>query len=61
MRFLGVSDGNMAEGSLRCDVNVSVRPRGASKLGTKVNKTLLRRMTAHMRDSRRLAALPRLR
>ena len=36
MRYLGISDGNMAEGSLRCDVNVSVAPKGADKLGTKV-------------------------
>ena len=33
--WLGVSDGNMEEGSLRCDANVSVRPRGHTKLGTK--------------------------
>jgi aspartyl-tRNA(Asn)/glutamyl-tRNA(Gln) amidotransferase subunit B len=33
---LGVCDGNMEEGSLRCDANVSLRPRGASALGTKV-------------------------
>ena len=32
---LGVNDGNMEEGSLRCDANVSVRPAGASALGTK--------------------------
>jgi len=32
---LGVNDGNMEEGSLRCDANVSVRPRGAATLGTK--------------------------
>ena len=32
---LGVNDGNMEEGSLRCDANVSVRPKGESKLGTK--------------------------
>jgi len=32
---LGVSDGNMEEGSLRCDANVSVRPAGATQLGTK--------------------------
>jgi len=32
---LGVSDGNMEEGSLRCDANVSVRPRGQTTLGTK--------------------------
>jgi aspartyl-tRNA(Asn)/glutamyl-tRNA(Gln) amidotransferase subunit B len=33
--WLGVNDGNMDEGSLRCDANVSVRPKGAEKLGTK--------------------------
>ena len=33
--WLDVNDGNMEEGSLRCDANVSVRPRGASALGTK--------------------------
>jgi aspartyl-tRNA(Asn)/glutamyl-tRNA(Gln) amidotransferase subunit B len=32
---IGVNDGNMEEGSLRCDANVSVRPRGASALGVK--------------------------
>jgi aspartyl-tRNA(Asn)/glutamyl-tRNA(Gln) amidotransferase subunit B len=32
---IGVNDGNMEEGSLRCDANVSVRPQGASALGTK--------------------------
>ena len=32
---LGVNDGNMEEGSLRCDANVSVRPVGATTLGTK--------------------------
>src|SRR5687767_9759910 len=32
---LGVNDGNMEEGSLRCDANVSVRPAGQTKLGTK--------------------------
>jgi aspartyl-tRNA(Asn)/glutamyl-tRNA(Gln) amidotransferase subunit B len=35
LRQLGVSDVNMAEGSLRCDANVSVRPQGATELGTK--------------------------
>ena len=34
--YTGVSDGNMEEGSLRCDANVSVRLRGASEFGTKV-------------------------
>jgi aspartyl-tRNA(Asn)/glutamyl-tRNA(Gln) amidotransferase subunit B len=33
--WLGVNDGNMEEGSLRCDANVSVRPAGADVLGTK--------------------------
>jgi aspartyl-tRNA(Asn)/glutamyl-tRNA(Gln) amidotransferase subunit B len=33
--WLGVNDGNMEEGSLRCDANVSVRPSSASALGTK--------------------------
>ena len=34
--YLGVSDGNMQEGSLRCDVNISVRPVGQEVFGTKV-------------------------
>jgi aspartyl-tRNA(Asn)/glutamyl-tRNA(Gln) amidotransferase subunit B len=33
--YTGVSDCNMEEGSLRCDANVSIRPRGISELGTK--------------------------
>jgi len=33
--WLGVNDGNMEEGSLRCDANVSVRPAGQQALGTK--------------------------
>jgi aspartyl-tRNA(Asn)/glutamyl-tRNA(Gln) amidotransferase subunit B len=36
LRYLGVSDGNMQEGSLRCDVNISVRPVGNQEFGTKV-------------------------
>jgi aspartyl-tRNA(Asn)/glutamyl-tRNA(Gln) amidotransferase subunit B len=36
VRYLGVSDGNMQEGSLRCDVNISVRPVGREEFGTKV-------------------------
>ncbi|HEY9603609.1 MAG TPA: Asp-tRNA(Asn)/Glu-tRNA(Gln) amidotransferase subunit GatB [Allocoleopsis sp.] len=36
MRYIGVSDGNMQEGSLRCDVNISVRPVGQKEFGTKV-------------------------
>jgi len=33
---LGVTDGNLQEGNFRCDANVSIRPRGAEKLGTRV-------------------------
>lgn len=36
VRYIGVSDGNMQEGSLRCDVNISVRPVGQEKFGVKV-------------------------
>ena len=35
VRYLEISDGNMQEGSFRCDANVSVRPVGQSKLGTR--------------------------
>ncbi len=35
IQYLGVSDCKMEEGSLRCDANLSVRPRGSNKLGTK--------------------------
>ena len=34
--YLGVCDGNMEQGSLRCDANISLRSRGAAELGTKV-------------------------
>ena len=34
--YLGINDGNLEEGSFRCDANVSVRPRGTAKLGTRV-------------------------
>jgi aspartyl-tRNA(Asn)/glutamyl-tRNA(Gln) amidotransferase subunit B len=36
VRWIGICDGNMEEGSLRCDANISVRLRGDSQLGTKV-------------------------
>ena len=35
VRYLGISDGNMEEGSLRCDANVSVRPQGREAFGTR--------------------------
>lgn len=36
VRFLEISDGNMEEGSLRADLNVSLKPKGSKTLGTKV-------------------------
>ena len=36
VRYLGVCDGNMEEGSMRCDANISVRKKGDERLGTKV-------------------------
>jgi aspartyl-tRNA(Asn)/glutamyl-tRNA(Gln) amidotransferase subunit B len=36
LQYLEICDGNMEEGSFRCDANVSVRPAGSSQLGTKV-------------------------
>jgi aspartyl-tRNA(Asn)/glutamyl-tRNA(Gln) amidotransferase subunit B len=36
VRHLGICDGNMEEGSMRCDANISVRKKGETKLGTKV-------------------------
>src|SRR5574341_2266024 len=36
LQYLEICDGNMEEGSFRCDANVSVRPAGSTKLGTKV-------------------------
>jgi aspartyl-tRNA(Asn)/glutamyl-tRNA(Gln) amidotransferase subunit B len=36
LQYVGVCDGNMEEGNLRCDANVSVRPRGSARFGTKV-------------------------
>jgi aspartyl-tRNA(Asn)/glutamyl-tRNA(Gln) amidotransferase subunit B len=35
VRYLGICDGNMQEGSFRCDANVSVRPRGQQAFGTR--------------------------
>lgn len=36
LRYLGVCDGNLEEGSMRCDCNVSIRKKGETKFGTKV-------------------------
>ena len=35
VRYIGVCDGNMEEGSFRCDANISLRPKGSEKLGTR--------------------------
>jgi aspartyl-tRNA(Asn)/glutamyl-tRNA(Gln) amidotransferase subunit B len=35
LRYLNISDGNMQEGSFRCDANVSIRPKGSDTLGTR--------------------------
>jgi aspartyl-tRNA(Asn)/glutamyl-tRNA(Gln) amidotransferase subunit B len=50
LRYLGVCDGNMEEGSLRCDANISLRPRGQDALGTKVE---IKNMNSfrHVRDA----------
>lgn len=50
VRYLQVSDGNMEEGSLRCDANVSVRPRGHSDFGTRTELKNLNSMR-HVEDA----------
>ncbi len=35
VRYLGICDGNLEEGSFRCDANVSIRPKGSRELGTR--------------------------
>jgi aspartyl-tRNA(Asn)/glutamyl-tRNA(Gln) amidotransferase subunit B len=71
---IGINDGNMEEGSLRCDANVSLRPEGASDLGTKtevknlnsfrhVQRALeyeIERQTALLRDGGRIEQETRL-
>jgi len=52
VRYLGICDGNMEEGSLRCDANVSVRPRGQSTFGT---KTEVKNMNSFRNVERALA------
>lgn len=49
VRWLGISDGNMEEGSMRCDVNISVRPMGSSTFG---NRCEIKNMNS-MRFARR--------
>ena len=45
VRYLDVCDGNMEEGSLRCDANVSIRPIGTTAFGTKVEVKNMNSMT----------------
>ncbi len=74
VRYLGISDGNMEEGSLRCDANISLRPRGQDELGVKselknmnsfrhVQKALeyeIRRQSALLMDNRKVVQETRL-
>ena len=52
VRYLGICSGNMEEGSLRCDANVSVRPRGQKAFGT---KTEVKNMNSFRNVERALA------
>ena len=45
VRYLEICDGNMEEGSMRCDVNVSVRKKGSDKFGTRVEVKNINSMT----------------
>ena len=74
VRYLDISDGNMEEGSLRCDANISVRPKGEDSLGVKtelknmnsfrhVQRALeyeIRRQTALLLDGGRVVQETRL-
>ncbi len=64
LRFAGVSDCRMEEGSMRCDVNLSVRPEGSDKLGVRTEIKNMNSLTAIMRaieyeSSRHIDALER--
>lgn len=52
VQYLEICDGNMEEGSLRCDANVSVRPRGREKFGT---RTELKNMNSFRNVERAIA------
>jgi aspartyl-tRNA(Asn)/glutamyl-tRNA(Gln) amidotransferase subunit B len=52
LRYLGICDGNMEEGSFRCDANISLRPVGSEKFGT---KTELKNMNSFRHVQRALA------
>ncbi|MCK9281992.1 MAG: Asp-tRNA(Asn)/Glu-tRNA(Gln) amidotransferase subunit GatB, partial [Melioribacteraceae bacterium] len=52
LTYLGICDGNMEEGSLRCDANISIRPKGETYLGT---KTEIKNMNSFRNVERALA------
>jgi len=63
LQYLGVSTGNMEEGSFRCDANISIRARGTSELGPKVEvknmnsfRAVFRAMEFEEKRQRKLAA-----
>src|SRR5205823_12071567 len=49
LRYLGVSDANMEEGNFRCEPNLSLRPRGATQFGSKVELKNLNSFRAALR------------
>ena len=62
VRWLGISDGNMEEGSLRCDLNVSVRKKGETRLGQRceiknVNSMRFARRAIEFEEKRQIAVL----
>jgi len=62
VRWLDISDGNMEEGSLRCDVNISVRPIGADQLGKRcevknINSMRFARKAIEFEATRQIALL----
>ena len=60
VRWIGICDGNMQEGSFRCDANVSVRRQGEAKLGTRCEIKNLNsfRFLQHARSSSKCAGRP---
>jgi aspartyl-tRNA(Asn)/glutamyl-tRNA(Gln) amidotransferase subunit B len=51
LRYIGVSDANMEEGSFRCEPNLSLRPRGETKFGSKVELKNLASFRAALRGT----------
>ena len=56
VRYLEICDGNMQEGSFRCDANVSIRPKGAAKFGTaRSSRTSTRSASSRRRSTYEVA------